>query len=187
MRTLWVALLLSGCTAGLPRGATTPDGPQRAALSAAIETWRAAGLPWRAQCDEEYTRLHIVVAPPDTFTHVCRNRPLKAGGRLYACSLTQREHTWPWSVLDRDRVPLLVISALEPRDHRRRLVIHEAMHWLGHCSGKGIDYGHADVRVWQRVLGVAEQRMKSRLAAAKHGFGPRHALMFGGIPAENRR
>jgi hypothetical protein len=86
-------------------------------------------------------------------------RPLHAGGKLYACNTEQYEHAFPFWVVRDSRVPLLVISQLQPEDHRRLLVVHETMHWLERCSGKGIDFDHADPRVWQEARQVAQRRV----------------------------
>jgi hypothetical protein len=65
-----------------------------------------------------------------------------------------------------------VISALQPEPHRRLLVVHEAMHWMERCSGKGIDFDHADQRVWQgaRITAqddVVQQRVAGYRTARK--------------------
>lgn len=133
------------------------------ALSSAILEWRNQGLPWHGRCEDELPRVRIVVAMPGPFTELCRDRPSSAGGTMYACSTYQYERRWPWSIFARSRVPLLVISALEPQPHRRRLVIHEAMHWLGSCSGKGIDYDHEDTLVWRGVMSAAQARLLDML------------------------
>lgn len=154
-----MAALLAGCASSLPAGAVTPQGNHRVALEAAVATWRGLGLNWSPLCVEEMQRVRVVIAEPETFTDLCRNRPSSAGGRLYACSTKQYEHAWPVSLIDGDYIPLLVISSLQPQSHREELVIHEAMHWLGDCSGRGIDHAHADDRVWQGVLVTATDRL----------------------------
>lgn len=159
MRWLVTAVLLAGCASSLPPGAVSPQGNHRIALEAAVATWRELGLNWDSLCVEEMRRVRVVIAEPETFTELCRNRPSSAGGRLYACSTKQYESAWPVSMVDGDYVPLLVISALQPQAHREELVIHEAMHWLGDCSGRGIDHAHADDRVWQGVLVTATARL----------------------------
>lgn len=167
MRWIVSAVLLAGCASSLPVGAAPPQGNQRIALEAAVATWRELGLNWDPLCIEEMQRVRVVVAEPEEFTELCRNRPSSAGGRLYACSTKQYERAWPISMVDGDYVPLLVISALQPEGHREELVVHEAMHWLGDCSGRGIDHAHADERVWQGVLVTATERM--------HEINRRHA------------
>lgn len=144
------------------------------ALEAAVATWRELGLNWDPLCVEEMDRVQVVIAEPETFTELCRNRPSSAGGRLYACSTKQYERAWPISVVDGDYVPLLVISALQPQAHREELVVHEAMHWLGDCSGRGIDHAHADDRVWHGVLVTATQRLHE----ASRGHGDRERLVM---------
>lgn len=159
LRWLTSAVLLAACVSSLPTGAIPPQGNHRVALDAAVSTWRELGLGWAPLCVEEMQRVRVVIAAPETFTELCRHRPSSAGGRLYACSTKQYENAWPISLLDNDYVPLLVISALQPQAHREELVVHEAMHWLGDCSGRGIDYAHVDDRVWQGVLVTATERL----------------------------
>jgi hypothetical protein len=164
---LTVLLLLPACAASLPAAAKKPDSADRAAIEAAVYAWRVAGLPWSSTCDEELGRVHVVVTAPHEFTELCGRKPVHAGGSLYACNTQQYEQIFPYHILDSDRVPLLVISQLQPEDHRRLLVVHETMHWLERCSGKGIDFDHADARVWHGARLVA-QRDVQRLFATRY-------------------
>lgn len=159
LRWTLLVVLFAACASRLPHGALPPQGTDRVALEAAVATWRELGLGWSPLCAEEMQRVRVVIAEPTTFTELCRNRPSSAGGRLYACSTKQYENAWPVSLINNDYVPLLVISALQPQRHREELVVHEAMHWLGDCSGRGIDHAHADDRVWQGVLVAATERL----------------------------
>lgn len=143
-----MVVLLAGCAASLPPSARLPSPPDQSAINSAVSAWRGSGLPWSPTCADEYARIRVVVSQPDEFTQLCGRKPLHAGGRLYACNTEQFERTFPWFVVDSDRVPLLVISELQPEPHRRLLVVHETMHWLERCSGKGIDFEHEDARVW---------------------------------------
>lgn len=159
--------LLTGCAASLPAAAKPPDSEDRAAIEAAVYAWRVAGLPWSSTCDEELGRVQVVVTQPHEFTELCGRKPVHAGGSLYACNTQQYEQMFPYYLLDSDHVPLLVISELQPEDHRRLLVVHETMHWLERCSGKGIDFDHADTRVWHGARLVA-QRGVQRLFATSY-------------------
>jgi hypothetical protein len=147
----WVALVVvaSGCAASLPPSAVLPVDEDQLAIHAAILAWRDAGLPWSDACTDQYARIRVVVSQPHEFTQLCGRAPLHAGGRLYACNTEQYEQAFPLWVVDNARIPLLVISELQPETHRRLLVVHETMHWLERCSGKGIDFDHEDVEVWQ--------------------------------------
>jgi hypothetical protein len=146
-----VALILfpCACAASLPPSAQLPVDQDQMAIQAAIIAWRNADLPWSDACSEQYDRIRVVVSAPGEFTELCGRKPLHAGGRLYACNTEQYEHAFPLWVVDDARVPLLVISELQPEAHRKLLVVHETMHWLERCSGKGIDFDHADATVWQ--------------------------------------
>jgi hypothetical protein len=165
----WIALFAAavGCAASLPPSAELPVDEDQLAIHAAIHAWRDAGLPWSDACTDQYDRIRIVVSQPGEFTELCGRAPLHAGGRLYACNTEQYEHAFPLWMVDNARVPLLVISELQPETHRRLLVVHEMMHWLERCSGKGIDFDHADARVWHGARLVA-QRGVQRLFATSY-------------------
>jgi hypothetical protein len=160
--------LLTGCAASLPNAARHPSAEDRTAIEAAVYAWRIAGLPWSKTCDDEFGRMRVVVTEPTEFTQLCGRKPVHAGGSLYACNTQQNEQMFPYSLIDADHVPLLVISELQPQEHRRLLVVHETMHWLERCSGKGIDFDHADQRVWRGARLLA-QRDVERLFATRIG------------------
>ncbi len=147
----WIVLFAAatGCAASLPLSAELPVDEDQLAIHAAIAAWRDADLPWSDACTDQYDRIRVVVSQPHEFTELCGRAPLHAGGRLYACNTEQYEQAFPLWVVDNARVPLLVISQLQPETHRRLLVVHETMHWLERCSGKGIDFDHEDSAVWQ--------------------------------------
>jgi hypothetical protein len=166
---VWVLVLFaSGCAARLPPSAELPVDADQVAIEAAIAAWREAGLPWSPSCSEQYDRIHVVVSQPTEFTSLCGRRPLHAGGRLYACNTEQYEQAFPLWVVDDRRVPLLVISELQPETHRRLLVVHETMHWLERCSGKGIDFDHEDPVVWQ---GARIEAQRTVVMALQGGRG----------------
>ena len=158
----WCALLLLGCTAALPPSAAYPHPEQQTAIQATIQSWQVADLPWAHTCDAEVSRIRVVVSAPTEFTSLCGRRPAQAGGKLYACNTEQYEKTFPLFLFDSQRVPLLVISRLQPQEHRRRLVVHETLHWLERCSGKGIDFDHADTRVWEDVRMMAHRLLDGK-------------------------
>lgn len=156
---LLAVFALFGCAASLPPSAELPVDDDQTAIQLAILAWRDAGLPWSPACNEQYERIRVVVSQPREFTELCGRKPLHAGGRLYACNTEQYEHAFPLWVLDDARVPLLVISELQPEAHRKLLVVHETMHWLERCSGKGIDFDHADDRVWGSARSRAQRAL----------------------------
>lgn len=160
-----LAIAFSGCAASLPTTAKLPEAEDRNAIEAAVYAWRIAGLPWAPLCDEELGRVHVVVTEPEEFTRLCGRRPVHGGGNLYACNTQQDELGFPHNLVADRYVPLLVISKLQPEDHRRLLVVHETMHWLERCSGKGIDFDHADRRVWNGARLVAQRDVSRWLAA----------------------
>jgi hypothetical protein len=175
--SLLVAWSLLGCAASLPGAARRPSSEDNAAIEAAVYAWRIAGLPWSSTCNDEMKRMRIVVTEPVEFTELCGRKPVHAGGSLYACNTQQNEQVFPFSLIDSDHVPLLVISELQPQDHRRLLVVHETMHWLERCSGKGIDFNHADQRVWRGARLVAQRDVERLFAGTRvRGPNPAHRL-----------
>jgi hypothetical protein len=159
LKPWWMLLLVPAlsCAASLPPSAELPIDDEQLAIRAAMIAWRDAGLPWSSSCSDQYDRIRVVVSQPHEFTQLCGRRPLHAGGRLYACNTEQYEQAFPFWMVDEARVPLLVISELQPQTHRRLLVVHETMHWLERCSGKGIDFDHADPLVWQEARANAQR------------------------------
>jgi hypothetical protein len=170
----WIALIAAanGCAASLPPSAELPVDEDQLAIQAAIIAWRDAGLPWSDSCTDQYDRIRVVVSQPHEFTELCGRAPLHAGGRLYACNTEQYEQAFPLWVVDNARVPLLVISQLQPETHRRLLVVHETMHWLERCSGKGIDFDHRDDEVWQGAR-IEAQRAVIVALQEREGNGAR--------------
>ena len=175
-----VVLAIGSCAASLPRSAEFPVDEEQRAIEASIRTWREAGLPWSDTCDDQYDRIRVVVSPPREFTELCGRKPLHAGGRLYACNTEQYERAFPVWMVDDRRVPLLVISELQPTDHQQLLVVHETMHWLERCSGKGVDFAHADETVWTQVRLAAQdavarrERAPGRQLLTRRERNPRH-------------
>jgi len=133
-----------------------PAADEQVAIDAAVQSWRMARLPWSHTCDEQFDRVRVVTSAPEEFTELCGRRPVHAGGKLYACNTEQYEKAFPFWLVDSDRVPLLVISELQPEAHQHMLVIHESMHWLERCSGKGVDFDHEDERVWKGARMTAQ-------------------------------
>jgi hypothetical protein len=162
-------LMVASCAASLPPSAELPVDEDQLAIHEAILAWRGAGLPWADACTDQYERIRIVISQPREFTELCGRAPLHAGGRLYACNTEQYEQAFPLWVVDGARVPLLVISELQPEAHRRLLVVHETMHWLERCSGKGIDFDHADTVVWQGARLEAQRAVLLALQARERG------------------
>ena len=113
------------CGASLPTSAAYPRPHEQAAIESAIQSWQMANLPWAPACQEQLARIRVVVSGPEEFTELCGRRPVHAGGKLYACNTEQFEQQFPFMIFDNDRIPLLVISRLQPaqnpprQSHRR--------------------------------------------------------------------
>lgn len=157
----WIGMVVLsatiGCGATLPFSAAYPKPHEQAAIESAIQSWQMARLPWAPACQEQLSRIRVVVSGPEEFTELCGRRPVHGGGKLYACNTEQYEQRFPMMLFDNDRIPLLVISRLQPENHQRLLIIHESMHWLERCSEKGIDFDHEDARVWRGARYVAQR------------------------------
>jgi len=179
---LMLMAITTACGASLPSSAAFPRPHEQAAIEAAIQSWQMAELPWASACQEQLARIRVVISGPEEFTELCGRRLVHAGGKLYACNTEQYEQVFPFMLIDGDRIPLLVISRLQPEEHQWQLIIHESMHWLERCSDKGIDYDHEDMRVWQGARYVARRlldeketryRMAYRKPASSHALAAR--------------
>lgn len=167
-----MVMMLTACTATLPPSANYPGHREQAAIQAALQSWQLAGLPWTETCRAEFARIRVVVSAPAEFTDLCGRPPVNGGGKLYACSTQQYEQQFPGNLIDRTQIPLLIISQLQPAEHRRLLMIHESMHWLERCSGKGIDYHHEDERVWLGARHVAQLLLRENDARVRYAAFP---------------
>ena len=161
-RWLAVALLLSAC-APFVRGARVPTSPEAATLDAVAAGWRAAGLPWRDDCDAERERLLVAVVDDAEMRRaagwcaagapVCGGTwddRAAAGCLLGACAAGsatwEQSEPWPVGLVAPWRVTLLA-SGYMPADTQLAALAHEYAHALEHCNG-GNGRSHSDARIW---------------------------------------
>lgn len=128
MRPAFLALLLIGC-------GTLPDAARPLPESfghAAVDVWAQAGYPV-GSCADAAARVRVVVTDADEVRDLChqeraagcrvrRQVGLLGTGGYYTLIVMDREHATPW------------------------LLAHEAVHWLGGCSG--VPTWHSDVRLF---------------------------------------
>lgn len=171
---LAVAPALLGCPPPLPSGAVRPPSSADLELFDAVLTAApAAGVPVTERCREERAeRLVVVDATDQTMrrwagycasqSDICvqtaaisdaqeRSRARgEAGCLLGLCAggstVWEQDDIWPAN-FGRWRA-VVFVSAYEDAATRRRLVLHEAVHWLGGCSGTGVDHTHSRLELW---------------------------------------
>lgn len=167
MKTLLlIVTLLVGCGRALPQVTLEPPAQDdRAAIRAVLETWNARDdLPEiTSERAEEMLRTTLVTdASVETFHSRCRvcapsrvdpdcditwgtaNVRLRAA----ACSVSDNRCSGPFCGLFTEPARLIVIAPGYDAATRRRLIIHEAVHWAGMFAGSHMDGGHSDLRRW---------------------------------------
>jgi hypothetical protein len=187
---LAVAVFLVACADPMLPGAEHPPRPSHASvLDLLAEEWRAAGLPWRSQCDAERQRLVVALVDDRTMRRALgfcaaesptcvetrsAGTPFEidtaraiAGCAYGICSaggmLVERADMWPVGLATTQRVTLVISAYFDERE-RVRGVIHEGLHWLSRCSSGWRDEQHRDRRVWRlRGLETVEARALARV------------------------
>ena len=136
MRYLFM-LMLTGCAAShLPRSSSLMSPPEHVRLQRGIDAWRAAGLPWSDACDKQLPRLRIAYPTSDADSAViCK-------GEVNACFVYRDDGSGIW--FDPGVAPVFVVR----QGIRYDVWEHEAIHWMGTCSGFGADSYHQDARLW---------------------------------------
>lgn len=147
---LWAILVslawCGGCNDGPAR---CPIDREQSAIQAAAQAWWADGLPVEG-CN--LAELHVQwTRTAEEFKDRCAVTPEYAA----ACYL----HDTVDGVY---RTPLIVVAPGVKLTEEGRPLVHETLHYLDECSGRAIDYGHADVLVWEPmgVEGEAHRFMR---------------------------
>jgi hypothetical protein len=120
-----VLVLMSGCAMELPAG----EPMDQAVVEAALAEWQGRGLPM-GSCVAEKESLRIAVG---NAAEVCNVDPKyrPAGCYFGAPDL------------------LIVVEASIANTTEYDISIqHELRHWLGECSGLGLDSDHQDGQLW---------------------------------------
>lgn len=163
------ALILTGCPLPLPRGAERPPrAPDILVVDAVIDAWRSAGEPYPTTCVEERaSRMVVIRADQETMTSTgyCASRGPCCGSveRQEACGCDWAHGgigcaagatTWEGDIIDpfaalTDTYRVQIwISAYEDEQTQRRVLAHEAVHWLGRCATNDPDPQHQHVERW---------------------------------------
>ena len=162
MERIAIALvLLAGCAHSVPERSTLVLHNDGDVLQVLASMWRAAGLEWSDRCDDELATARVAIHPEDDFrfwTTLCGyiegadgeevcpvSRPCRRGCARAAMTYVQTS-AWPASMWSFG-TPVFHIHENRAQ-YRRALVIHEALHWLGSCSGRGPDRKHLDEERW---------------------------------------
>lgn len=141
MRTVipfrWLAaLLLPACVP------TAPELPpaERAAIHAAIDGWREAGLPEPDAVRCDFTRTRVRTAKPDD--------RCPTPGHDGCLQWESSDHWFRWV-----EYPVVVARPGWLAADNPFLIIHELMHAMARCAGMPSDIGHDDPRVWAEAGG----------------------------------
>ena len=166
MRSLFLALLLSGCVQALPQGAERPPrASDLVVIDKIASAWRAAGNPWTAQCRQERRDRLVVIRAERSVGGYCAaagpccGTPAKQsscgclwaqGGMGCAAGATTREADWiqPIAGLAQRWRVMIWISAHLDEQTQRRVIAHEYVHALGTCSLEDPDRLHARTGWW---------------------------------------
>lgn len=143
-------MLLTGCMHSIPFHSTPANPADLGVVDAVWSVWtHSIGGPGDT-CEAQRHRLHIADLPSAETLAACNvPQPFScfryADGARGAFNLARR-------------TPILVLDA--GRSNKRgRLLVHEAVHWLGSCSGEGVDATHADPRYWMNGVQGDTDRM----------------------------
>lgn len=175
IRFFTFAVLLSGCVLPLPRGAERPPrADDLAVVDAVITAWRAGGEPYTSRCEgERASRMVIIRADQITMRGDSGGTgPGYCASHGPCCGSAERQHacgcawdqgamgcaagstTWQSDIVDplasltsTYRV-MIWISAYEDAATQRRLIAHEATHWLSRCGWGDPDSAHAHRAFW---------------------------------------
>lgn len=119
--------------------------PGETAVYGAVAAWAShpglAYLPPR--CSKQLDRLRVARVRSRVMEDRCASTDcLQSSG----CE-------FPWSCFSVvEDSPVIWVWAALPQDTRCLERIHQTLHWLGYCTGSGLDMMHNDPYRWQDVL-----------------------------------
>lgn len=171
------AWLCVGCGQNLPSPSFHPNRADRQLFDRVERAWHEAGLDAAgAECSELRARMRIALLEDEAFVRTCNGYcapghcpgyrasdscPWGCAGECY----TDRCYgAWPhcWGDLEflgGDEIPVIAVHASRAEDGYAPagLLVHGYLHFLGACTGRGADEGHADRAVWaiERALRAA--------------------------------
>jgi hypothetical protein len=152
MRPLLILIVLLGCRAELHGGEFAPLSlEERVAVDAAVATWEAHGLALPARCDAARLR---VVRDAEPFEQLCAAPPRGAdascpeGATACAVGCFDLARTGGTAWRESNASPVIAVAPELGADDAARVLVHEAFHWLGWCSGEGRDSWHVRESWW---------------------------------------
>lgn len=152
---LLAALMLGACRPVVPDGATWATPSELEAVDAAVAVWTRHGHRFGARCEIQRATIRVA-RDADDFAAVCGVPPRSAdrscpqGAARCAVGCYELARLEQGTALREDRATVVfgVAPELDDRD-ADRVLVHEAFHWLGACSGDGgEDSWHVDESRW---------------------------------------
>lgn len=146
--TLCVTLCACWHTPGydVERPSSMDDGDIDAAVAAHDRVVGNGG-----RCARQRRHVRVAYLDDPALATACRTKP----GAVNGCHTTQNGACFPHRCSH-----VLVVRASMPQDQRRRVLIHEAMHWLDECTF-GVEWpdnDHRDPLWWQAVREAQDAR-----------------------------
>lgn len=155
-----------GC-GGLPASVDRfPDELERTAIAVTMQTWNEdpALQPIGPQCIAELRHLRVAFLGPPEYRAACGECTYgahydakKCKNRLiYGCFRYRHPEG-----KDGPHIPIMVVW--EMAEDPVEVLMHETVHWLGSCTGRGPDGRHIDPLMWgdDGVLGRAREKALS--------------------------
>lgn len=137
-RSAAIAMMVAACAAE-PPPETVPD---TRAVTAAVEAWDAAGMPYTQRCSDTRGRIVFDIRP-DVMA-ICGE---DSAGIVIGCFIPPRAEGSP------------IIVATDDPWRRTDTIVHEACHWLSWCGLGDGDAMHANAMVWDLVYWDALARV----------------------------
>lgn len=159
-------VFLSGCPLPLPAGAERPPNQtDLQTIDKVIDAWRSAGEPWTAECRQQRRdRMVVIRGEQHVFasTGFCASRgpccgtPAKQHAcgcdRGYGCAAGVTTYEGdiidPFAALSDTYRVQFWLSAYEDEQTQRRVLAHEAVHWLARVGANDDDRLHRNPVYW---------------------------------------
>ncbi len=168
--TALLAIGMLGCPgASLPGTSYIPNAEDARLLDELEQRWTHADLEHiGGRCHEGRRLLRVVVADTDDYERLCVGwcpTAMCPGGRASqrcrwgcrdACYTDPCVGSWPHCIgtgnegVGGHETPLIVVHEDAAPDGypRASTIAHEYLHFLGACTGRGVDWDHADAERW---------------------------------------
>jgi hypothetical protein len=158
-------VLLASCVQSLPVGAERP--PRESdlvAVDSVIGAWRAARQPYTSRCEAERASRFVIVRSDDVGGYCASRGPCCGSAeRQHACGCAwdqgrmgcaagattyEADIVQPFAGLTDTWRVMVWLSPYEDEQTQRRVVAHEAVHWLGTCALGDVDRLHRRAGWW---------------------------------------